>query len=266
MFDGADAAAPASKEDGARAAFPRREFLGVGFTDIGMAQALDWLRGRDSFSDFAFVVTPNVDHVLNLKSNGLLRAIYEAADLCLCDSRVLALLAGRAGVRLHVTPGSELVSLLLGSIEPGRALCVIGSSEGIARRLSELLPGIQIHCHVPPMGLRQDPVAQAEAVAFARAHPADYILLAVGSPQQEMLADLLARDGRIRGTALCIGAGIQFFTGEARRAPLWMQRLSLEWAHRLLQDPRRLAHRYLVKGPAILPLYLRWLRARGAQG
>lgn len=265
MFEGPSAAAPASKKDGARAAFRRREFLGIGFTDIGMAETLEWLRGRDRFSDFAFVVTPNVDHVLNLEGDAPLRAIYEAADLCLCDSRVLALLAHRAGVHLQVTPGSELVSLLLGSIEPGRALCVIGSSDSIARRLSERLPGVEVHCHVPPMGLRHDPVAQAEAVAFARAHPADYVLLAVGSPQQEMLADLLVRDGGVRGTALCIGAAIQFFTGESRRAPRWMQRLSLEWAHRLLQDPRRLAHRYLVKGPAILPLYLRWLRARRAE-
>lgn len=265
MFDEPGAAAPASKEDGGRARFARQEFLGITFTKIGMAGALDWLRARDSTSDFAFVVTPNVDHVLNLEADANLRAIYETADLCLCDSRVLALLARSAGIRLQVAPGSELVSLLLGSIEPGRAICVIGSNESVAARLSERLPGIEVRCHVPPMGLRHDPAAQAEAAAFVRSHPADYILLAVGSPQQEMLAELLRRDGGVRGTALCIGAAIQFFIGESKRAPRWVQRMSLEWAYRLLQDPRRLAHRYLVKGPAILPLYARWKRARRAR-
>ena len=256
---------PASNEDAKERDLPRVEFLGVGFTDIGIAEALEWLRSRDSASSFAFVVTPNVDHVLNLQADAPLRRIYEAADLCLCDSRVLALLARPAGIRLKVAPGSELASLLLGSLEPGRAICLIAANEGIAGRMAELLPGVEIHCHVPPMGLRHDRAAQAEAAAFIRSHPADYIFLAVGSPQQEMLAELLRRDGGVGGTALCIGAALQFFTGDAKRAPRWMQRISLEWAYRLLQDPRRLAHRYLVKGPAILPAYARWLGNRSAR-
>ena len=262
VFDGQ--AAP--KEDARGAQFRTVEFLGVRFTDIGIGEALAWLRGRDGSWDYAFVVTPNVDHVLNIGADAELRRLYEAADLCLCDSRVLAGLARLGGVRLQVSPGSELAPLLLKSLEPGRNICLIAANDRIARRMAELLPGIRIHCHVPPMGLRHDKAAQAEAAAFIRAHPADYIFLAVGSPQQEMLAELLRRDGGVRGTALCVGAALEFFTGDARRAPLWMQRMSLEWAHRLLQDPRRLAHRYLVKGPAILPAFVKWLRTRSARG
>ena len=247
----------ASKKDERRHSFETQEFLNLTFTNIGMGTVLDWLRSRTDASSFAYIVTPNVDHLLNLREDERLRDIYQRADLCLCDSRVLALLAKLSGIDLHVSPGSELVARLLRSIEPGRSLCVIGSGE----RLRTLLPGVAIHFHVPPMGLKHDPAAQAEAVAFVRSHPADYILLAVGSPQQEMLADLLKRDGQIRGTALCIGAAIQFFTGERKRAPQWVQHLSLEWAYRLLQEPRRLVGRYLVKGTAILPLYLNWRRS-----
>ena len=57
-----------------------------------------------------------------------------------------------------------------------------------------------------------------------------------------------------RGLALCVGASINFLTGLERRAPVWMQHLSLEWLFRLLQDPRRLARRYLVRGPRIFAL------------
>jgi N-acetylglucosaminyldiphosphoundecaprenol N-acetyl-beta-D-mannosaminyltransferase len=262
VSEGARTALTASKEDEGGPGFAQCEFLGVTFTNIGLTEALAWLRGRTSASAFAYVVTPNVDHVLNLQHDAPLRTIYARADLCLCDSRVLALLARMSGIELHVSPGSELVSLLLRSMAPGRALCVIGSSGTVAARLAELLPGVTVHCHVPPMGLRHSAAAQAEVVDFVRAHQADYILLAVGSPQQEMVSDLLRRDGRIGGTALCVGAAIQFFTGESKRAPRWMQRLSLEWAHRLVREPRRLARRYLVKGPAIFPVYARWVRAR----
>ena len=257
MFDGGIEATPSSHL--ARHGFPRRVFLGLGFTNIGIGEALAWLRGRTRGSDYAYLVTPNVDHMLNLRSDHQLRQIYDSADLCLCDSRILARLASLSGIELHVVPGSELVSLLLETIEPGRSICVIGSGSDVGSRLSELVPQAEISCHVPPMGLRHNPEAQAAAVDFIRSNPADYIFLAVGSPQQEILGDLLRRDGNIRGTALCIGAAINFFTGESKRAPRWMQRLSLEWAYRLLLEPRRLAHRYLVKGPAIFPAYARWL-------
>ncbi len=245
--------------DIAAEALPRRNFLGLDFTEIAVAEAVSWLQRRTRESAYAYVVTPNVDHMLNLRRDQALRRIYEEADLCLCDSRILARLASLSGIELHVVPGSELVSLLLKSIEPGRSICVVGSGSDAATRLSELLPSVKISCHVPPMGLRHNSEALNDAVAFVRSNPADYILLAVGSPQQEILASLLRRDPEVRGTALCIGAAINFFTGESKRAPRWVQHLSLEWAYRLVQEPRRLAHRYLVKGPAIFPAYLRWL-------
>lgn len=62
----------------------------------------------------------------------------------------------------------------------------------------------------------------------------------------------------MRGTALCVGASTDFLLGTQQRAPGIVQRLSLEWAWRLLSDPRRLAHRYLVEGPAIFPMAWRW--------
>jgi exopolysaccharide biosynthesis WecB/TagA/CpsF family protein len=58
---------------------------------------------------------------------------------------------------------------------------------------------------------------------------------------------------------LCIGASIDFLTGKQRRAPVWVQKAGLEWLHRLLSDPRRLASRYLIECPRIF--YLIWSRS-----
>jgi hypothetical protein len=64
---------------------------------------------------------------------------------------------------------------------------------------------------------------------------------------------------------LCIGAAVNYLTGIERRAPQWMQRAGLEWLFRLLQNPRRLAKRYLVRGPFIFLLLWRIeLRVRKA--
>jgi exopolysaccharide biosynthesis WecB/TagA/CpsF family protein len=58
--------------------------------------------------------------------------------------------------------------------------------------------------------------------------------------------------------ALCIGASINFLTGAEKRAPRWMQRLGVEWLYRLLRNPRRLAWRYLLRGPRIFTLLPRF--------
>ena len=93
---------------------------------------------------------------------------------------------------------------------------------------------------------------------FIEAHsPFRYCLLAVGSPQQEMLAQRLKERGVARGLALCIGASINFLTGAERRAPAWMQASGMEWMFRLAQDPRRMAWRYLVRGPRVFALLRR---------
>jgi exopolysaccharide biosynthesis WecB/TagA/CpsF family protein len=61
-----------------------------------------------------------------------------------------------------------------------------------------------------------------------------------------------------RGLALCVGAALDFITGTQKRAPRFARRLGLEWAHRLLTNPRRMWRRYLVEGPAIFLLAYRW--------
>lgn len=102
-----------------------------------------------------------------------------------------------------------------------------------------------------------DRIAFATTVDFVLSHPARFIFLAVGSPQQEVLAATIAATGRASGTGLCIGASLEFLAGAARRAPPWMQRSGLEWLYRLSHDPRRLARRYLLHSPAVFSLLLR---------
>jgi exopolysaccharide biosynthesis WecB/TagA/CpsF family protein len=55
-----------------------------------------------------------------------------------------------------------------------------------------------------------------------------------------------------------VGAALDFITGSEKRAPLIARKLGLEWAHRLLSNPRRMWRRYLVEGPAIFLLAYRW--------
>ncbi|MFZ3358226.1 MAG: WecB/TagA/CpsF family glycosyltransferase, partial [Xanthobacteraceae bacterium] len=84
----------------------------------------------------------------------------------------------------------------------------------------------------------------------------DIALLCLGCPAQEMIALELAELGCKSGVALCVGASIDFLTGTRKRAPHWLQALSLEWAYRLAQEPGRLWRRYLVESPKILRIFI----------
>jgi UDP-N-acetyl-D-mannosaminuronic acid transferase (WecB/TagA/CpsF family) len=76
----------------------------------------------------------------------------------------------------------------------------------------------------------------------------------VGTPQQELIALKLKERGIARGLTLCVGASINFITGVEKRAPRWMQKSGFEWLFRLIRSPKRLANRYLVRGPRIFLL------------
>ena len=55
---------------------------------------------------------------------------------------------------------------------------------------------------------------------------------------------MAAHQWRVHGLMIGVGAGFDFFSGNVKRAPLWMQKHSLEWLYRLMQDPKRLFQRY----------------------
>jgi exopolysaccharide biosynthesis WecB/TagA/CpsF family protein len=106
------------------------------------------------------------------------------------------------------------------------------------------------------MDFTGDAATLREAVDFVLTHPARFVFLAVGSPQQEILAAAIAATRRATGVGLCIGASLEFLAGAARRAPRWVQHAGLEWLYRLGKEPRRLARRYLHDCPAVLPMLL----------
>lgn len=233
---------------------PKVGFAGVDFHPLNLDQCIVTVAGRPASEPFAYVVTPNADHIvrLNRERDALLPA-YEGAWLCVNDSRVSARLARMQGRHLPPVPGADLVAELLGGdrLSAGDTISLIGGDDELGALLRNRLPHQRIVQHQPPMGLRSDPTAMEHAARFVEANPARFILLAVGSPQQELLAHLIHGRGHSTGIALCIGAGLAFFVGRQSRAPLWVRRRGLEWAYRLICEPRRLARRYLVDSPAL---------------
>lgn len=208
-------------------------------------------------SRFDYVVTPNVDHLIRLHEDAAFRKLYDDAGYVLLDSRFLSkILKATQGIELPVCAGSDLTQALFSHvIVPDDVVVLIGGSDVQATELAKRYSLRQLQHYNPSMGFIRNPTLVEECLDFIESHsPFRFCLLAVGSPQQEILAQRLRARGTARGLALCIGASIDFMTGVERRAPVWMQNRGLEWFYRLCQSPARLAKRYLLRGPRVFRL------------
>src|SRR5436190_2462835 len=183
---------------------------------------------------YGFVVTPNVDHLIRYGEDATFRDYYSTAAYILLDSRFAARF-GRwvRGVRLPVCTGSDLTaSLFANVIASDDRIVLIGGSADQARTLAHKYRLRGLQHHNPPMGFVRDTAAVDACLAFIeRWSPFRFCFLAVGSPQQEMLAHALGMRGVARGLALCVGASLNFLTGIERRAPVWMQQAGIEWLY-----------------------------------
>ena len=120
--------------------------------------------------------------------------------------------------------------------------------ERLRSGLEEAYPGILIvGSESPPFRPLTDEEIGTSARRMQEAG-AQALWIGLGAPKQ----DLMAYRFRILHAApaiLCVGAAFDFVAGTMKRAPSWMRRYGLEWAYRLLSEPRRLWRRYLIGNP-----------------
>jgi N-acetylglucosaminyldiphosphoundecaprenol N-acetyl-beta-D-mannosaminyltransferase len=209
---------------------------------------------------FSYVVTPNINHVVMLSNdkNEHLRKSYKNASYRICDSRLLEPVLKILGIEVsEVIPGSSLTEDLFNlASDKSLSICVIGGSDQDIKILSEKYSSIKISHYNPPMGFINDENEISTCIEFVENNPSSFTLLAVGCPRQEILAHKIFSSGKSKGVGLCIGASISFLSGSTKRAPMWIQKLKLEWLHRIFQEPRRLAGRYLGDAIKFVPLVI----------
>lgn len=241
-------------------------FCGAIFDPLSPVQTLARCKWVSTAHSFRYIVTPNVDHLVRLsKDPDLYGPLYNGSWLSVCDSRILELLAKFTGVPLKAVPGSDLTAQLFENIiAPDEAVNVIGGTDDVIAKVKARFGLSQLNHFQPPMGLRNKPDAVAECADFIAKHPARYTFICVGSPQQEMVARAAMARGDCAGLGLCVGASLDFLAGKVKRAPKWVQNIRMEWCYRLLSEPRRMWKRYLVDGPRIFWIWLKWIKAGGS--
>lgn len=200
---------------------------------------------------FSYVVTPNVDHFYRLdgQHNPEFNRAYRHADLVICDSRIVQKLSIFEKIRIrNVVPGSDLTRhLLQATWLRERKVLIVGPTAEESGRIARKFQLVDVVSYTPPMGFIKSESEIASCVEFIVSTAADVVFIAVGSPQQEILACRVkaAWSNQKQCIGVCVGASFDFLSGKIQRAPHAMQAMHLEWLHRLLSEPRRLAGRYM---------------------
>lgn len=215
------------------------------------------------------VVTPNIAHIAMLERDAGLQDAYARAGLVLADGWPVAAAATRLGrVAVPRVTGADLLPAVLArAAATGLTVALVGGREGAAAlaaaRAEDDLPGLRVVLAEGPRFPERPGAPDAERLAAMLPQGVDVVVLGLGAPKQELLVAAGMRAGVLPPAAyLCFGAAIDFVAGVVERAPQRWRRWHLEWAHRVVQEPRRLAGRYLVAAPRFAAVVVRERRAQ----
>lgn len=203
-----------------------------------------------------FVCLCNVHSIVTAREDRTHRAALEAAHLVASDGAPVAWMLRRKGhVQQQRINGPDLMwRCCEQAAQMGLGIFLYGGTpivlQRLQTRLRQAFKNIKIAGSYSPPFRPLSADEDAAITDMINDSGAPIIWVGLGCPKQE--AWMLAHRERINGVMIGVGAAFDFHAGIVKRAPLLVQQLGLEWLHRLLQDPRRLARRYLYGNAAFM--------------
>ena len=223
--------------------------LGLPLSVLTFEETLGELERRIEDREPGFWITANLNYAMLTSQVPRLREVNQKADMILADGMPLVWASRLAGQPLpqRVTGADLTTAICECAAKKGYRLFLLGAAPGVgataAARLRRTYPDLQIAGVDSPPFREQSQQENDELISRIRSARTDVLLVAFGQPKGEIW--LAENIDRLRTpVAIQIGASIDFAAGTARRAPRFLQKLGLEWAFRLYQEPRRLAGRY----------------------
>lgn len=247
----------------------RIQFMNTEIDNLTMQEALEAIDKLIQEKKSAYVVTPNIDHIVQLETNKELQDVYANASLILTDGKPLLWIAKWYGTPIkEKISGSDLFPLLCKmAAEKGYKMFFLGAAEGVAAKAAENLSnrykGLQVvGTYSPPYGFEKDQEEMVKIKKMIREANPDILIVGLGCPKQEKFIYYNRKELGVP-ISLGLGASFDFEAGNIKRAPRWMADHGLEWLYRITQDPKRMAKRYLVDDRKILGLMIKYRRNVG---
>jgi N-acetylglucosaminyldiphosphoundecaprenol N-acetyl-beta-D-mannosaminyltransferase len=232
--------------------------MGLRFAAISERETIQHVLDEVSAGRGGWLCPVNLDVLRQWRSSTEVRELVSGAELVVADGMPLIWASALQGTRLpeRVAGSTMTVTLTAAAAQKGASIFFLGGNPGTAAvaidRLRRESPNLRLAGSLcPPLGFEQDAEWMQRIEAELIDAKPDLIYVALGFPKQERL---IARLRPLLPNAWFMSCGVSFsfVAGEVRRAPRVVQRLGLEWLHRLAQEPRRLYRRYLLDGVPFL--------------
>ncbi len=196
-----------------------------------------------------YICVSNVHTTVMAFRDEAYRKVQNSAAMALPDGQPLAIVSRRRGYTNAMrVPGPDLMPAILQlSQEKGYSHYFYGSTEHTLEKLRASLqqkyPALKIAGMYAPPFRKLTKEEDEEAVRKINASGADFVWVALGAPKQEKW--MYEHRNKVNGLMIGVGAAFDFLAGTTKRAPMWMQKLCMEWVFRIMQDPGRMLPRYL---------------------
>lgn len=242
----------------------RIKLMNTEIDNLTMGETLDTIDTLIQQKKNAYVVTPNVDHIVQLEVDGELREVYKNVDLILTDGKPLLWIAKWYGTPIkEKISGSDLFPRICElAAQRGYTMFFLGAAEGVAakaaKNLMKKFPGLNVvGTYSPPYGFEKDENEMNKIEKKIRKANPHILIVGLGCPKQEKF---IYHNCEKLGVplALGLGASLDFEAGNIKRCPKWMANYGLEWLFRISQDPKRLVKRYLVDDLKILKIAIKY--------
>lgn len=214
---------------------------------IDEAAALDRIESMIATGRPHLMVVVNASKLVLASENPELQRIISSADLVTADGMSVVWGARVLGSRLpgRVTGIDTMERLVARAADCGWRVFFLGAKQealdGAISVLKARHPSLVVAgSHNGYFAGREDAI-----VTMVREAKPHLLFAAMGSPAQELfLSSNLAR--LAVPFSLGVGGSLDHVAGISRRAPVWMQRIGMEWLYRFASEPRRLWRRYLI--------------------
>jgi N-acetylglucosaminyldiphosphoundecaprenol N-acetyl-beta-D-mannosaminyltransferase len=232
--------------------FAEINLCGMSLAVCDRHRLLDHMFAASAEGKGGWVITANLDFLRRYYKETQMRELYDRSDIKVADGMPLVWAARVQGDPVpERVPGSSLITLLAArAMQEEKSLYLLGgepgAAQGAVRVLGERWPELKIAGYSSPMVSATPTAEQIRSIAadLNKAKP-DLLLVGLGSPKQELVIDQLRREFP-KVWMMGVGISFSFVAGMVDRAPPWVRRIGLEWVQRMVQEPRRLAKRYLI--------------------
>ena len=228
--------------------------ISLGNYEEFMEKFLTLAKGRIS----SYVCVANVHMLIEAYQDNDFQKVVNGADIVTPDGLPVAKgLKFLYGIRQDRVAGMDILpDLLRCSKEQDLSVYFYGGTQEVLDATKEFcqrhFPNLKIAgMHSPPFRELTETETEAIIHQINQVQP-HLVFVALGCPKQEKW--MAAMKGKISSCMLGIGGALPVMIGLQKRAPLWMQKYSLEWFFRLLQEPRRLFRRYFITNSLFLYL------------